>query len=273
MKHEEAREEMRALAEGRLSAARAGEVRAHLAECAECRAVEEADRAMTDVLRTQLPRYGAPASLKARLAAMAEAHAEAEAEPHAKPDAHREANARADVHPFPTRAQRDARRTGALAILVAIAACFALFMVRKPHAPDASPLVTESVNDHLRTLYAEHPIEIASGGIHQVKPWFTGRLDFAPAVAFSGDDDFPLEGGAVAYFVDRKAAAFFFKRRLHAISLFVFRADGLDVPLGLTDATFHGFHVVLWRKGELGYALVSDVDRAELATLAAKITP
>ena len=50
-------------------------------------------------------------------------------------------------------------------------------------------LVTEAVNDHLRVLYAEHPVEIESGGIHQVKPWFSGRLDFAPALNFSGDGD------------------------------------------------------------------------------------
>ena len=113
-----------------------------------------------------------------------------------------------------------------------------------------------------------------------MKPWFTGRLDFAPIVPFAGDDEFPLEGGAVAYFVDRKAATFFFKRRLHAISLFVFRADGLGWPsmksapgggLVAYDATARGFHVLLWRRGELGYALVSDVEPGELAKLAARL--
>ena len=63
-----------------------------------------------------------------------------------------------------------------------------------------------------------------------MKPWFEGRLDFAPVVAFGGDDDFPLQGGSVAYFVDRKAATFVFKRRLHVVTLFVFRAEGLPWP-------------------------------------------
>src|SRR6185369_13609046 len=83
---------------------------------------------------------------------------------------------------------------------------------------------------HLRVLVSEHPLEIESGGMHQVKPWFTGRLDFAPVVPFLGDDEFPLQGGAVGYFLDRKAATFVYKRRLHTISLFVFRADGLSFP-------------------------------------------
>ena len=36
-------------------------------------------------------------------------------------------------------------------------------------------------------------------------------------------------------------------------------------------ARVRGFNVLLWRDGELGYALVSDVDAADLAALGAKI--
>ena len=141
-------------------------------------------------------------------------------------------------------------------------------------------MVVEAVNDHLRILSSRHPLDIESGGMHQVKPWFEGRLDFAPVVGFLGDQEFPLQGGAVGYFLDRKAAVFVFHRRLHAISLFVFRAEGLPWPTrGLTrvaDAEAHatvarGFTVILWRSGGLGYALVSDVNREELTQLAVKI--
>jgi hypothetical protein len=142
-----------------------------------------------------------------------------------------------------------------------------------PSRTPGDRLVNEMVNDHLRVLYEAQPLEIASGGIHQVKPWFEGRLDFAPIVEFAGDDDFPLEGGSVAYVIDRKAAAFLFKRRLHQITLFVFRAEGLRWPTwGLrpigaaqgTMTTDRGFHVALWRQGDLGYALVSDVNETRV---------
>jgi anti-sigma factor RsiW len=143
-------------------------------------------------------------------------------------------------------------------------------------------MVTEAVNDHLRILASQHPLDIESGGIHQVKPWFEGRLDFAPVVRFDGDQDFPLRGGAVGYYLDRKAAVFVFNRRLHTISLFVFRADGLPWParglraVGGAQAhvtTSRGFNSVLWRDDELGYALVSDVDPADLARLAERLAP
>jgi anti-sigma factor RsiW len=127
-----------------------------------------------------------------------------------------------------------------------------------------SPLVTEAVNDHLRVLYAEHPLEIESGEIHQVKGWFERRVDFAPIVAFDGDADFPLQGGSLAYYIDRKAAAFVYKRDLHLITLFVFPARGLPFPADRVTAASHGFHVIVWRSGDLGYALVSDVAAAEL---------
>src|SRR5207245_11244760 len=91
-------------------------------------------------------------------------------------------------------------------------------------------MVAEAVNDHLRLLTSLHPLDIESGGIHQVKPWFEGRLDFAPIVPFEGDADFPLKGGAVGYFLDRKAAVLVYARRLHPISLLIFRADGLAWP-------------------------------------------
>jgi len=167
---------------------------------------------------------------------------------------------------------------GVAAVLAGAALASAILFGWREHTA-AQGLFAEAVNDHLRLLYAERPIEIESGGVHQVKPWFAGRVDFAPALGFGGDDEFPLQGGAVALFFDRKAAAFEFKRRLHPITLFVFRAEGLpwpaaSRPLGPARAaidTQRGFHVLLWRRGDLGYALVSDVDEKELTLLASKI--
>jgi phosphoglycolate phosphatase-like HAD superfamily hydrolase len=140
----------------------------------------------------------------------------------------------------------------------------------------------EAVNDHVRLLQSQRPLEVESGGIHQVIPWFSGKLDFAPGIRFAGDAEFPLRGGAVGYFVDRKAAALVYGRRLHSISLFVFKGDGLPWPsAGLETAgraevyrtAARGFNVLLWRDGELGYALVSDVSAGDLMLLASKLAP
>jgi len=237
---------------GTLDSASSTELETHLAGCDACRHEDAGDAQLSRLLDERLPRRRAPASLRRSL--------EARWDPRTAP-----------------RASRWARGIGAMSVGAALAA-FVLFAWRSRSSDD--PMLTEAVNDHLRVLYSDHPVEVQSGGIHQVKPWFEGRVDFAPVVPFAGDDDFPLQGGSIAYFLDRKAATFVFKRRLHIITLFVFRADGLPwpavatVPVGDVRGTLEssrGFHTLLWRKGDLGYALVSDADAKDLETLAGKV--
>jgi len=101
-------------------------------------------------------------------------------------------------------------------------------------------------------------------------------------VPFAGDATVPLRGGALAYFQDRRAAAFVYGLRQHTVTLFVFRSEGLPWPTaGLTRvgrleayrAQTRGFTVILWRAGGLGYALVAEVDPAELTEIAARFSP
>ena len=182
--------------------------------------------------------------------------------------------------PPPPARQRVSRRSLGYALGAAALGCAFLGFGWFHAAHDPDELVTEAVNDHLRVLYAQQAIEIQSGGIHQVKPWFEGRLDFAPVLDFAGDEEFTLEGGSVAYFVDRKAATFVFKRRLHVLTLFVFRADGLPWPHTFTQklgrrsgslSRSRGFNCLLARDGDLGYAFVSDISPAELIKLGTKV--
>jgi anti-sigma factor RsiW len=110
-----------------------------------------------------------------------------------------------------------------------------------------------------------------------VRPWFAGRLDFAPVVPFGGDAEFPLKGGAVERFLDRRAAVFVYGRRLHTISLLVFRADGVPGAAGWgirpepVSLTVRGFNVLQWRERDLGYVLVSDLNVDELRALGTRL--
>jgi len=233
---------------GQLDPAAREEIRGHLATCADCSREDAAERGLTEALEERLPQHAAPLALKRRLAS------QWRAEP-----------AAGSLRPSPWR-----RWWPAAAAASAVAA--ALLIAWPLSRSGESAMVAEAVNDHLRMVTSRNPLDVESGGIHEVKPWFEGRLDFAPVVPFDGDQDFPLHGGAVGYFLDRKAAIFSFSRRLHAITLIVFRADGLSLPGSLSDVSSRGFNVILWRRGELGYALVSDVDRRELSQLAVKLS-
>jgi len=144
------------------------------------------------------------------------------------------------------------------------ATAIALIVLRAP-TPELD-VATEAVGDHQRVL-ASRGLGVEASDMHQVKPWFAGKIDFVPPVAFLGDDEFPLRGGDVSVFLGHKAATFVYGRRLHVISLFVFEAR--DVPT--TERTIRGFHVMTWGNGELGFALVSDVAWDDLHALRAKL--
>jgi anti-sigma factor RsiW len=245
-----ARAELLNAIRGRLAEPERTSFAQHLSTCAECSNIYERERALEKIL-AERPTFSLPQALREKLTAQL----------------------------TPAQPKRRFGRLAAVVLPSAAAAVFAGLLLFTHFQPNQR-LLDEAVNDHLRVLYAEHPIEIASGGIHQVKPWFAGRLDFAPVLSFSGDDEFPLEGGAIGLFVDRKAATFLFKHHLHSASLFVFRSDGLSWPLRAdasagalpaSGAALRGFNVLLWRDGDLGYALVSDMDRSELGRLAAKV--
>jgi anti-sigma factor RsiW len=249
---------------GRLAAPLEDEVRAHLAGCPDCRRDAAQEDVVTELLERRLPQHPASLALKRRLAA-------------AWPDpAAPRATTRSGWWPRWGRPVVPALAVGLL-LLMAIPLYYE--RVTRPRG-DVAALVTEAVNDHLRVLSSPRPLDVENGGIHQVKPWFEGKLDFAPEIPFAGDADFPLRGGALGYFLDRRAAVVVYQRRLHAVTLLVFRADGLAWPAhGLEPmgpaaayaASSRGFNVLLWRAGDLGYALVSDLDAAELKQLGAKL--
>jgi len=230
-------------------------VYAHLAVCPACQQVAEGERMLDRLLEERLPQHPASLALKGRLQARLPAPATA------------------------TPPRRFGRRwIGPLAGALAACAVLAVVGLRRERSA-TEPLMAEAVADHLRVLYRERPVDIESGGPHQVKPWFTGRLDFALPAVFGGDGEFTLQGGSVGQYLDRKAAVLVYKRGPHTASLFVFRADGLAFPaanqdLGGTMAAVRqerGFRAAVWRQGQLGYALVSDLNADELMRLASRI--
>ncbi|HMG55780.1 MAG TPA: hypothetical protein VK601_19910 [Kofleriaceae bacterium] len=152
------------------------------------------------------------------------------------------------------------------ALGAAAAAAVAVIVVRPPAAdPGDTAGLDEAVGDHLRIVSAPRPLDVESNDMHNVKPWFTGRLDFVPPVSFVGDDEFVLRGGALAVFQGHKAAAFVYQRRLHTITLLVY-ADAAARPRD--ETTSRGFHVIRWAaSGGFGLALVSDIGWDDLRQL------
>jgi anti-sigma factor RsiW len=236
---------------GRLPPGVEAELRTHLGGCAQCAHEDAAERVLTEALERRLPQYPASLALKRRLTTQ---------------------------WPVPNPVGRT-RRGGwsrwlmpAAAAAILVVAAVPAYLGRRDAGLDGT--VSEAVNNHQRVLQPDRPLGVKDSGMHQVRPWFAGRVDFAPVVPFAGDADYPLKGGTVEYFLDRRAAVFVYGRRLHTISLFVFRPEGVPLPSGeRAERTVRGFHTVLWRRGDLGYALVSDLNAAELRALADRLSP
>jgi anti-sigma factor RsiW len=224
----------------------------HLESCPACQKVADEERALDRLFEEQLPRYAAPLALTRRLQARL---------------------------PPPPAGRTRARWWVPASLAAAAAALFVVIGVRAPPSRPGDPLVAEAVADHLRVVHRDRPVDIESGGPHQVKPWFTGRLDFALPAVFGGNEEFTLQGGAVGYYLDRQAAVLVYRRQLHKVSLFVFPAEGLSFPPGdqvvgrvrASVRQVRGFSVVLWRDADLGHALVSDLNDGDLLRLAGSI--
>jgi len=124
----------------------------------------------------------------------------------------------------------------------------------------------QMVDNHLRSMLADHLVDVPSSDQHTVKPWFQGKLNFAPPVPDLSADGFTLIGGRLDVIGGRPAAAIVYRRRQHVLNLWILAADGAQGELKSTDV--EGFHLLQWRKSGMSFWAVSDLNPAELREFA-----
>ncbi len=237
--------------DGELDLVRHLELAAHLRTCPECARYADHSRARHSALRELLPRFTAPPSLAGRIRAALPAEG-------------------ALVH---TAAQpsRRASTFGQIWSVAGLAASLAFavlvgFAWGKARA-HTDHLVDEAINDHVRSLLASHLTDVASTDQHTVKPWFAGKLDFAPPVVDLAAAGFPLTGGRLEHIDGRPAAALVFHRRQHAINLFIWPA-GTGTVLARQSGR-NGYNTESWSQGSFNFLAVSEIPAAELGEFAA----
>ncbi len=272
------------LADGEIDAINALAAEKHLSECAGCAAAFEAITKQKALLAEKAARFQAPPALRARvLAALAEETSARQAESAAPPSSLRAErsnpeNAALDRHGAV--APRDdagnvsaggriipfgrARFAAAFSAL-ALAASLVLFVNVWNYSPG---LDQQLVSSHVRSLLASHLTDVASSDQHTVKPWFLGKLDFAPPVVDLAKDDFPLIGGRLDYIGGRVTPSLVYRRRGHVINLFAWPTGQMSAA----STTLDGYRVLSFRAAGFDFAAVSDLSPAELQAFATAFT-
>jgi anti-sigma factor RsiW len=143
-------------------------------------------------------------------------------------------------------------------------ACLALLLTMTLTRPSAQQQLTqEIVSSHIRSLMANHVLDVVSTDQHTVKPWFNGKLDFSPPVKDLAAQEFPLIGGRLDYLGGRNVAALVFQRHKHLINLFIWPAKQKDSnPASFTP--IQGYNLIHWSQADMTFWAVSDLNEKEL---------
>ena len=221
------------LVDGELDAANTAMVEAHVARCEACREELERLQAIRTMLAAEGLRQVAPQSLKRRIAALPE---------------------------LSSRQSPAGRLPGWLApgLAGALAASLAMVVLVPPQT--VSPVDEQLVSSHVRSLQPGHLTDVKTTNQHLVKPWFNGKIDFAPPVPELASQGFPLVGGRLDSINGKTVAAIVYGRRLHTVNLFVWPAKSEGVRTTVND----GFALVQWSDDGLRFAAVSDISAQEL---------
>jgi anti-sigma factor RsiW len=133
----------------------------------------------------------------------------------------------------------------------------------RPASFAGNPLPQEVLASHVRSLMANHLVDVPSSDQHTVKPWFNGKLDFSPPVVDLTSQGFPLLGGRLDYLDNRPVAAVVYKRHKHIINLFIWPSTQ-NMGEEMNTTTFQGYHLIHWTKSGMTYWAVSDLNLNEL---------
>lgn len=233
------------------------ELEQHAQTCPSCARALAAQQALHAALNNGALYFKAPAQLHARVQASVRAQAGDET----REAARAEARDKARPHLTTWRWLPAGLSFALLAVMIG-----SLALMRSSPTTDEQ-LAREVVASHVRSLMATHLTDVTSTDQHTVKPWFDGKLDFAPMVTDLAAQGFPLVGGRLDYINNRPVAALVYQRRQHFINLFVWPA---------ADATEHapqvavrqGYNLIHWTRAGMSYWAVSDLNLSELQTFA-----
>lgn len=255
MRCEEVQDLASAWLDNELSEPRAGAVAEHEAHCEACHAYISDLRILAEQM-ARLGREPAPPGLSERIRLSLAAEQSA-------------ADPSGSVVPF----ARPARWRGVMQQFASMAAVCLLSVFGTwavIHQPNAVPETEHDVvAAHVRSLLQNSTIQVVSSDQHTVRPWFNGKVEFAPPVKDLTAEGFPLYGGRLDYVDGHRVATLVYHHGPHTISVFVWpEASPSAAPPPLLTQ-LDGLNVLSWAKDGMVWWAVSDMDVSEMKELRA----
>ncbi|HEY6660465.1 MAG TPA: anti-sigma factor [Pyrinomonadaceae bacterium] len=233
---EQTHELIHAYIDGELDLPTNVEIERHLDECEACRSKYQEQLNLRSLIRGDAEYFAAPHILKQRV----------------KKQIRERSRPAPNLRPW---------IAVAAALILALSAVLMWTIRSKTHTDEL--LAQEIVSSHVRSLMLDHLIDVPTSDTHTVKPWFNGKLDFAPEVKDLSAQGFPLLGGRLDYIDNRTVAALVYQRRKHPINLFIWKCAGTnDQPE--RQFSRQGYNVIEWSSSGLCYWAVSDVNVTDL---------
>jgi anti-sigma factor RsiW len=231
-----------AYVDGELDLVNAREVERHLESCADCRGTEKAIRQLREAITKEAPAYRAPADLRKRVRSALRREAK---------------STQQTLSPWLTFASG-----AAFAAVLVTAVLFQTVRTAR-----SNTIVDQIVANHVRSLLAAHLVDVTSSDQHTVKPWFDGKVDFAPVVRDLSANGYPLVGGRLDYLDGKTVVALVYQRNKHPINLFITPAQ-MNRNSSPTMTTRRGYNVLSWTNNGMNYWAVSDLNGTELRQFA-----
>jgi anti-sigma factor RsiW len=244
---------LHAYSDGELDLVRSLEIEEHLKTCTACAAELRAQQVLRNKIRSANLYHRAPDALRTRIITAAGGTASVN-----------RGQGRAAVSPIRVLRERRVFEWFAVAAAILIALALGIRMIPGALNSRSGDLVAEElVASHIRSLQPGHLMDVVSTDQHTVKPWFDGKLDFAPPVRDFASQGYPLIGGRLDYVGRRNVAALVYQLRKHYINVFVWPDDGRQA--NLPDSTSRqGYNVICRTSGGMRLCGVTDANADDL---------
>lgn len=120
-------------------------------------------------------------------------------------------------------------------------------------------IAQQVVDSHVRSLMANHLIDVPFSNQHNIAPWFEGKLAYSPPVINLSAQGYTLIGGRMDYVDNQPVAAIVYKCGNHVINFFVWPTRPSNHTSN-TAMTLQGYNLVFWKAYGMNCWAVSDLN-------------